>query len=201
MHYTPSEVLTALNQCQRLFCFFTLCLEATTTLQLTGAAFYSMLTFISDWVCPLRFRNALGAKMRQARLVDLAALDGSWSVQAGTPIKYALLGFDLLAVYKQDSSVLSLTYARCPADLLFTTDTPEIPVRYHPSLQDGAITLLRTKEGAQEWQKTIPYWDRFQSAIQECAGQVRARNREQGYDYYPIELKRFDMSKVLKKAS
>lgn len=200
MHYTPQEVLVALNQCQRMFVLFTLCLEATTTCQLTGVAFYSLLSSIADWLAPLRFRNAGGVKMRPARLSDLAALDASWSGQSGTPERYSLSGFDLLGVYKQNSSILTVTYARCPVDLTSTSQTPEIPVRYHPALIDGAIPLLRVKEGMQEWQKTLPMWDRWLGAIAECAERVRARNKEQGYDTYPVELKRFDRSRVLQKA-
>ncbi len=172
-YYTPAEVLTALNQCQRMFVLFTLCLETTATLSLGGGlAFYYMLSKFADWLLPLRIRNALGAKVRPVRLSDLAALDASWSVQSGTPVKYALLGFDLLALYKQDSSTITITYAR-----------------------------LRVKEGAQEWQKTLFQWDRFLDGIDECADKVRARNKEQAYDYMPVELKRADLSRVLKKAS
>src|SRR5712691_634552 len=202
MHYTPAEVLTALNQCQRMFVLFTLCLETTATLSLGGGlAFYYMLSKFADWLLPLRIRNALGAKVRPVRLSDLAALDASWSVQSGTPVKYALLGFDLLALYKQDSSTITITYARGPNAMVNANDSPEIPIRYHPLLIDGAVPLLRVKEGAQEWQKTLFQWDRWMDAIEECADKVRARNKEQAYDYFPVELKRVDRSKVLQKAS
>lgn len=198
-YYRPSEVLTALNQAQRFFVLMTLCLETTATMQLTGAAFYRMLTFYADWIVPLRVRSST-RKIRPIRLVDLAALDVSWTTQLGTPQRYAHLGFDLMAMYKRDSSLLTVTYARSPVEMT-AASTPEIPPENHQNLIDGAIVLLRLKEGQQEWQKVLPLWDRFMQAVQECAGYIRARNIEQGYDTYPVELKRFDQSKVLRKAS
>lgn len=196
MHYQPQEVLVALNRCQRMFVLFTLCLETTTSFATqAGVARYHMLDTIADWLLPLRIRNASGTKVRPERVSGLAALDRSWSVQAGTVTKYAHSGFDLLSIYKNQATTLSVTYARGPV-VLTATGTPEIPERYYPNLIDGAIPLLRTKEGMQEWQKTLPLWNRFLEAIHECAGKVRARNRELGYDALPPELKRYDLSRA-----
>lgn len=202
MHYTPSEVLARLNQCQRLFCLFTLCLETTANFQLTGAARYHMLDTFGDWMVPLRIRNAAGKKVRPGRLADLAALDSTWSVRAGTTERYAHTGFDLLSVYKQETALVPITYARSAVELLSTYPTennvePEIPERYHPTLIDGAIVLARTKEGAQEWQKTLPQWDRFLESAGELAARVRARCREQGYDAAPVEINRADQARFL----
>jgi hypothetical protein len=77
------------------------------------------------------------------------------------------------------------------------SNSPALPVEYHQSLIQGAIPLLRTKEGAQEWKKTLPLWDRYWDACRELAGQVRARNKEKGYDRFPLELARFDRSKLM----
>lgn len=204
MHYTPTETLAALNQAQRLFCMFTLCLETTANFGLSGAARYRMLQTFGDWIIPLRIRNALGNKVRPERLADLAALDMSWSLQLGTPTKYSHTGFDLLSFYKHDSSTIPITYARSAVDLLSTYpadngQVPEIPERYQPALIDGAIPLLRTKEGMQEWQKTLPQWNRFMDATQDLAIKVRARNKEQGYDAAPVELNRADQSRMLQR--
>lgn len=201
-YYTAAEALAALNIAQRLFVLLTLCLETSATMELTpGVAFYSLLSRFNDWLLPLRFRGS--KKLRPARLSDLAALDSAWSQAPGEPVKYALLGFDLLALYQQPvaTEVLNVTYARCPVPLMNAWDVPEIPVEYHPCLIDGATPLMRTKEGGQEWQKTLTHWDRFLNEADRLAKYVRARNREQGYDYLPFELAKFDRSRMLEAMS
>lgn len=206
MHYTPQEVLAALNQAQRLFVLFTLCLETTANFALTGqAAGYHMLDTFPDWIAPLRIRNALGQKMRPSRLADLSALDQSWRTRTGVPVRYAHSGFDLLSVYKTNTSTVPITYARSAAELVSTwpadnAQSPEIPPENHLDLIEGAIPILRVKEGAQEWQKTLGCWDRFLDGVELCAQYVRGRNRELGYDALPPELKRMDRSRMLQKA-
>jgi hypothetical protein len=194
-HYLPQEVMVALNQVQRIFVLFTLCLETTVSFPVTAnTPRYQMLKTLSDWLVPLRIRTSGGVKVRPERVSGLAALDVSWPSQSGPIVKYAHSGFDLLSLYKNQVDTLSITYARSPVDLT-PTGTPEIQERYHPLLIDGAIPLLRTKEGQQEWQKSLPLWDRFMDGIKECADKVRARNRELAYDAFPPELKRYDLSR------
>lgn len=206
MHYTPTEALAALNQAQRLFCLFTLCLETTANFALTGQTSYHLLDTFPDWIAPLRIRNALGAKVRPSRLTELAALDQSWRVRTGAPIRYNLAGFDLLSVYMSNTSVVPITYARSAVPLLSTYpadngQSPEIPTRAHPALIEAAVPILRIKEGMQEWKKTLGGWDRYLEVVGEVAGQVRARNRELAYDSLPPELKRMDRSRMLQKAT
>lgn len=196
-YYTRGEVLVAINQVYRMMVFFTLALETTVTYNLSaGAAHYRMLTTYADWILPLRIRLSSGAKLRPARVTELAALDASWSTTAGTPERYALLGFDLVCIYKRPTATtaVQIVYARTPAPLSADADVPELETKYHDSLIDGAITLLRIKEGAQEWQKTLGGWQRYMDAIAKLADYVRARNRAQGYDHLPVELARFDRS-------
>lgn len=205
LHYTRGEILVAINQVYRLMCFLTLCLETTVTFNLTAAtAFYKMLNTYADWILPLRLRMvATGAKLPPGRLVNLAALDTTWSVTPGTAERYALLGFDLLCIYKQPATTpqLQIVYARTPTRLALDADVPELQTEYHQSLIDGAIPLLRIKEGAQEWQKTLPSWERYMDAAKKLGDYVRHRNREQGYDYMPCELARFDRSKLMEMAN
>lgn len=198
-HYDRTEILVAVNQVYRLLCFLTLCLETTVTFTLTGGeSFHKMLETYGDWILPLRVRVA-GAKIFPNRLAEIAALDSSWSTTVGAPERYALLGFDLLCIYKQPATDTSsqIVYARTPIALSADTDVPEIQEEYHQALIDGAIPLLRIKEGAQEWQKTLVSWTRYMQAIQKLGDYVRARNRELGYDHMPFELSRFDQSKVM----
>jgi hypothetical protein len=67
------------------------------------------------------------------------------------------------------------------------SDVPEIPEEYQPSLIDAAMTLLRLKEGGQEFAKELPRWKAFLGTAVECAEDVRRRNRAAGYDKQPIE--------------
>ncbi len=201
-YYDPTEVGRALNCLQNLFAFLTLCFETTATFSLltNGTASYNMLATYPDWILPLRIRLHGGAKLKTSRLNDLAALDQSWRAAAGTPQRYSSNGFDFLSFYKQPttSTSVDITYAQTPAQLpspvLSPSTTPSIPVEYHQALIDGAIPLLRAKEGGDEWQKTLPGWDRYMAAVNKMATYVRNRNIEQGYDRMPPELVRFDMS-------
>src|SRR3954471_1241228 len=77
-YYTPAEVLAVLNQLQRMFVLFTLCLETTANFQPDGSATYRMLQYFPDWIVPLRVRLATGAKLRPITLTELAALDSGW---------------------------------------------------------------------------------------------------------------------------
>lgn len=199
-YYDRGEVLVALNQVYRLLAYLTLCLETTVTYALPGATpFSKMLQTYSDWILPLRVRLTGGVKLRPERLSEIAALDGSWSTSVGTPARYALEGFDLLCIHKVPASTtnLDIVYAQVPQPILDNTSSPVLQIQYHQALMDGATTLLRTKEGAQEWQKTLPQWDRYWDACMKLGDQVRARNREKGYDRLPVELARFDRSKTL----
>ncbi len=197
-HYNRTEILVAVNQVYRLMCFLTLCLETTVTFTLTaGDAFHKMLDTYPDWILPLRIRSG-GKKLLPNRLVEIGALSSTWSVEAGTPERYALLGFDLICVYKQPSSdtAAQVTYARTPTLLTDGAGEPELQEEYHQALIDGAVSFLRIKEGAQEWQKTLPSWARYMDAIAKLAAYVAARNKELGYDRMPFELRKFDKSKV-----
>jgi hypothetical protein len=205
-HYTYDEVRVALNSVERLFVLLTLCLETTASFALDPVgvpAFYRLLNTFSDWLLPLRIRIVGGAKLKVSNIAELAALDSKWTASAGTPTRYSMTGFDLLGVYQQPTvaTSLSITYARCPVLMQLDADVPEIPDRYHNNLIDGAIPLLRAKEGASEWQKVLPLWDRYLDAATELSEKVRARNREQGYDHSPFELKLFDRSTLLKETA
>jgi hypothetical protein len=200
-YYTPAEALNWLNAVQRIFVLLTLCLETTEPFIVSpGAAFFHMMAEYPDWLLPLRVSVAGGSRVLPSRLSELAALDANWSSSAGVPARYGLVGFDLLAVYQQPVGEVSLdlTYARCPDLMVNPDDEPEIPAEYQPELIEGAIPLLRAKEGGGELQKVMAAWDRFMDAAGKLAEYVRARNKELGYDRMPAELRRFDRSKMLK---
>lgn len=203
--YQVSDATAGINAAQRLMVLLTLCLETAQTYVLPEAPatppFYKMLPIFPDWLLPLRIRLSTGDKLRPSRLSDFAALDSSWSTTANKPKRYALLGFDFLALYPGPAIPYSasITYAQCPPLLVNGSDVPAVPEEYQPDLIDGAIPLMRVKEGGGELQKVMPKWNRFLDACQKLGDYVRARNQEQGYDYTPVELRRFDRSKMLMK--
>lgn len=204
--YTAGEILGALNEGQRLFCLLTLCLERTGTLALSaGAAWYSMLAAFPAWLAPLRVRVAGsgGQKVRPATLQDLDALNPAWQAAEGTPSRYSQIGFDLLALSPHPADVgvsLDVTYAACPTEMLSDGYTPEIPEEDHPALIDYSISRLRTKEGGQEFAKSLLYFDRFIEVAKKRGDYVRARAKAQRYDVLPFELDRFDRSQLLQTA-
>jgi hypothetical protein len=206
-YYSAAEALAAANEGQRLFVLLTLCNEVTAALGLTAAQpWYKMLTFLPDWLLPLRIRvaGAGGGKLAPCRLADLDALNLSWQLEPGTPQRYAHLGFDFLAIHPQPAtSALSVnaTYARSPVDMTRDADVPDMPEEYHPALPDYAIPRMRAKEGGVEFTKSLVYFDRFLAAADKLATYVRERNKAQGYDRGPYELKAFDRSKLIESIS
>jgi len=200
-----NEFLAALNEAQRFFVLLTLCLEKTATLALeAGTAFYRVGAVYRDWIVPVRVALAgSGVKVRPATLGELDAENPNWQHIPGTPARYACLGFDLVAVTPQPAgsgTSLDVTYACAPTRMTPGTDIPEIPEEYHASLIDYAIPRLRMKEGAQEFAKTLPLFKRFLGDATKFGAYVRRRNLGRGYDKLPIELERFDASKLFRMA-
>jgi hypothetical protein len=153
-----------------------------------------------DWIVPLRLTGwTSGAKIRPARLDDLWSLDSGWPNRPGAPVRYASLGADLLALWRQPAMpiVISLTYARAPVPLTDDLQEPEIPREYHPQLVNYAISRLRQVEGAEELAKTLPLLAGFLDAAQKYGDLMRARNRGGQYDTGPFELGDYDRSQLL----
>ena len=199
--YPTGEITTALNEGLRFFVLLTLGLETTASWPLTPATtFYHMLAIFPDWIVPLRITTALGAKVRPARLEELTCLDAGWRARPGVPVRYAAVGADLTAMYQQPAAagtVLRVTYARSPLVLAGDGDVPEIPDEYHPRLVDYGVYRMRQVEGAQELEKALKYLDSFMDGAQHYAAYVRARNLGARYDKVPLELEKFDRSRLL----
>jgi hypothetical protein len=201
-HYPLGVVLFAINVAQRLFVLNTLCLETTAAFTLAGDGrpTYKILAQYADYVLPLRVAVSGGGKVKPSSIAELAALTRTWASTSGTPIRYAVTGFDLLSIFRQPTSTTALdfTYARGPARITAAADVPEIPASYHSNLADAAIVLCRLIEGAQELQEVLPLWQRYKDSIAQCADQVRARNQAQGYDHAPSEIKRYDLTNMVR---
>jgi hypothetical protein len=206
-YYPASELTAALNEGQRFFCLLTLALEATKAWTVPSysvngnSAFYHMLgqSGFADWIVPLRISTTTGAKVRPARVAEIAATDAKWWARPGSPSRYVSLGADLVGLYGQPATsiTLNVTYARAPVAMANATDAPEIPEPYHPALIDYGINRVRQSEGAQEFQKTLAGLDLFFAAADRYAEYVRARNKGSGYDKLPFELASYDRSQLL----
>ena len=204
--YPASEITAALNEADRTFVLLTLGLETTKPWTVPAYSangnnpFFHMLATFSDWIAPLRMGTAAGIKVRPARIEDLTSLDSGWINSPGSPVRYAAVGADLVALYQQPAAAgttLLVTYARGPAGMVNSTDTPETPAEYHPRYVDYAIYRLRQVEGAQVFQSVLPLASAFLDAAQQYAGYVRARNRGSQYDTVPFEIESFDRSPLL----
>jgi hypothetical protein len=202
--YPKAEIIAAVNEAQRFFCLLTLGLEITQTWTVPGFApgaqntIFRMLTVFPDWICPLRITTTAGAKVRPARLEDLAALDSQWMMSLGAPKRYASRGVDLVALYPQPSAAtpLAVTYARAPVLVVNDGDVPELPDEYHPRLVDYGIYRLRQGEGAQEFEAALALFGSFLDGATHYGNYVRSRNLGSRYDTVPIELDKFDRSQV-----
>jgi hypothetical protein len=198
-YFTGSQAMSAINRAQRLFVLLSLCVERTVSYTLTAATCWSHVrTTVTDFLAPLRLEYS-SARLRPARLSELDALAATWQATAGDPERYALIGLDLLAVYKQLAAggTLSLVYAAAPATLLADADVPEIPAEYHEDLVEGAVTLLRLAEGGQELAKAWPGFGRLVAGATKMAGYVRQRSLDLRYDRLPLELDKIDLSRAL----
>lgn len=200
--YPAAEITAAINEANRNFCLLTLGLERTTVWNVPAAqTFTHMLTVFPDWICCLRITRASdGRKVRPAKLIELHGLDPGWVAAPGAPERYAVMGTDLVALYKQPAATgmaLNVTYARSPGAMVSDSDQPEIPGEYQPLLADYAVYRLRQVEGGKEFEKAIPDLARFVDGVKHYAAYVRNRNHASGYEMVPFELEKFDLSALL----
>jgi hypothetical protein len=199
-YYTPAEALAAANEAIRFFALLTLGLEATASFTTGGTApFFHMLEVCPDWLLPLRVTTPAGAAVRPIRLAELDSLDSGWQTSMGpAATRYAALGFDFLVIYPASQGLtVNVTYARSPAPLVAATDMPEFPEQTHPAFVDYGAYRLRFREGGHEFQKGLPYLERFLDEAKRYGNYVRSRNLGQRYDKLPFELERMDLSNLL----
>lgn len=199
-YYPAANVLAALNEAQRLFCLVTLCLETTASFSLTSAtAWYHVLPQFPDFLLARRLVSSTGARLRPSRIDVLNALNTNWRNSPGAPIRYAVLGMDLLAVYNQPAGAdsLTLTYAQAPPALVNPTDAPAIRETSHFALANYAAYACRQPEGGQEFAKFLPYLNTFLDEATAVQKLVKAKNLDANYEKPPFELEAMDRSRLL----
>lgn len=201
--YSRIEALQSINEAQRIFVLLSLCLEAQGTLSTTASQLYY---YVSDqlpfFLRPLRLLTPEGRKIRPMSLGDLESRSRTWRTVTGEPTRYANLGWDLMAITPVPDATyaLSLKYAKMPATLT-EAGTPEIPAEDHEALYQGAIPILRLKEGGQLLSKEMWRFESFLDVARRRATYVRARSRDNQYDSIPPEWKTPDLSRLLKTKS
>src|SRR6266536_6164436 len=152
IYYTPTAVLDAINEGQRLWCLLTLALERTVSLTLTGgqAEYTNLRALITaagqSYIVPLRMSiTSSGARIRPSTPHELDALSDSWLGTVGTPERYVTRGFNYLGVYPQPAgnTGVQMIVAAEPALLTVDGNTPAIPEEHHPDLVDWCEYRLR----------------------------------------------------------
>lgn len=211
--YSPGDILEAINKAQRLFVVISLCLEKTGDLTITAVQpFYTPRTTLTDWLVPLKVTTkdpqqiAINRRVKPATLHELDALDASWITRTHTtleyPKRYCSMGFDFFAITPTPSTgntkTITITYAHEPAALTADANTPAIPAIYHPTLIDGAIWLLRLREGGQELANAMDNFQRFIADALKMRNYTRARCQAQQYDLVPKEIALNDLSRMFR---
>lgn len=195
-YYTLAEASHAIDVAQRLFAWITLCIEHRFVFTLTaGEAFPSIRTQIVDFWVPLRVSLASGERLLPVTLDDLDKFNSNWQSTPGVPRYYAQMGFNLMAVYPQPTgtTTLHITYAAEPFNGFLQLSSDVAPL-----IVDGAIWMLRLKEGGPEvLQSTMENLDRFVKGAQRYRTYIAARSKAQLYDSVPHELTDYDLSRFL----
>lgn len=139
------------------------------------------------------------SKLKPTSITQMAALDAGWIQTQGTPDRYGCLGWDLMFFNKattEDAIKLWITYARSPVTLVNDADVPEIPDADHEALIDYGTARMRANEGGQELSAGLQMFKAFLDAASRRAEQVRARSLAQRYDRQPVELEKWDYSRL-----
>ena len=140
-------------------------------------------------------------KLAPSTMSEMWGLNSDWLTATGYPERYGCLGFDLLFLDKVATLggvKLLITYARSPRPMVLDTDAPEILEADHHALVDGAVSLLRMKEGGDELAGAMAGLGRYLQVAAKRAAQGRGRSLAQRYDKLPLELERYDFSRLLK---
>jgi hypothetical protein len=198
--YPGPEIDASINEANRLFCLLTLGLEVTASWTVPAATpFTCIFSLFPDLIAVLRITDSTGTKIRPATIADLNALDPNWISSSGAPTRYTWQGVDMIAVYPQPASIVTLqvTYARAPVPLVADTDVPEIPAEYHGLFVGYGVYRCRCVEGSQEAAKAMPYLASFMDGAKRYADFMLKRNLGARYDKVPFELGRYDRSKML----
>ncbi len=191
--YTAAEVNSAINEGLQFFAWLTLCLEGAGDLT-TGASIQPLAIF-PDYIAPLRVTVG-GVKIRPATPAQLDALDNNWRANTGAPARYWSKGWNLMGFYGSAGATAAMVYARSAAPLANDGDVPEIPELYHPVLADYGVYRVLAPQGGSMLAKALTYFAGFLAAATRVNALVRARSLALRYDTLPMELERYDLSRV-----
>lgn len=124
-------------------------LEKTASLSTTGGDWriYPYNTF-SDFIWPTRV-TWNDAPLERARMNDIDRYDPDWSITAGDPAYWGMLGLNLMWIspVPATSQTLKVTYVYVPPTLSAAGNVPAIPGEYHALLEHYAAYMGLLKEG------------------------------------------------------
>lgn len=200
---TPPEILSYINEAQVFACWLTLCLEKTAAFAIgpsqsldANGCWYLPRPVLPDFLVPLRLTYS-GNRIRPATLTQMEMENSAWQNTAGSPTRYACLGFNLLALNQQTTGSMNVTYARCPDLLINDGDVPELFEAYHQNLVDYGVYRVRLKEGAQGLARGLERFNLFLDDMTKLGDWVRARTAAAQYDVTPFELALMDRSRLI----
>lgn len=198
-YWSPTEVVTWLNDAQSDFASRTLSVRESTTIPLTtGTAVY---TLPSKTIRVLRVVHDDRPLYRENE-PRLDRLTPNWmSATAGSPSSYlhGLEGSTKLRLHPAPDSTaatnpLGVIVAKTPTDLAADADVSEIPVEYHHALVLYALTKAYLKDGDnRNPEKASIFWQQYMDQVELATDHVaRSLNRGQmvGFDGTPRDVER-----------
>src|SRR5579872_1236151 len=202
---TPPEILAAINEGQELAAWLTLCLETTAAFPIgpsssldPNGCFYEPRPVLTDFLVPLRITFG-GARIRPGTLAELEMENSAWQSTVGVPTRYACLGFNFLAINKQTTGNLQVTYAKTAPPLINDGDVPQLFEQYHQNLVDYGVYRIRLKEGAQGLARGLERLNLYLDDMTKLGDWMRARTAAARYDVTPFELALMDRSRLIGK--
>lgn len=198
-YWTSAELGHNLNRAERLFCWLTLAYERTVTFNLTNASYVQdILAQLPDFWAALRITHTGGVRLRPMKIHELDARDKTWRARAGSPLRYAQVGFQKLFITPQPASgshTLEFVYAAEPSEMVAPSDVPALPSDQQAAILDIAFYLSRQKEGSSELQGATEYLKRGVDQARKYFGFTLAKARAQNYDLESWDLRSADLSR------
>jgi hypothetical protein len=199
----PPEVVNYVNEGQQLAALLTLSFEKTAAFSIgasfsidANGCFYLPRPVLTDLIVPLRLTYN-GNRIRPGTIAEIEAENDAWPATAGTPTRYAMLGFNFLVITPQTTGVVQTTYACSPATLVNDADIPQLLEAYHQNLVDYGVYRVRLKEGAQGLARGLERFNLFLDDMTKLGDYVRARTAAARYDVTPFELALMDRSRLV----
>lgn len=199
-YISDTDANNAIAMALRIFCFLTLCSEATGNLTIQpGESHTLILSTLPNFILPLRV-TIDGVLIYRSSLERIEALASGWRNDPAPPERYAMIGANAIAIQPIQSSITTATvnYARFAPVLANDNDVPDIPNEDHDFIAEGAAAIVAgTKLGGQGDASARQRLESFFTGIKRRAGSVRERNKMNRYEALPAEVSKELLKKLL----